>query len=323
MKDLLRERGYRWDAERRRRRQCVVPKAVAKEESEGSHRDDEMKEFRSSYMLTSLGTYGGKQYLIPRKFETRIMVYCKSKVADAISRWPTYKDAINEDMKKINGYGLPPTYVLEEDPNKWDFFDVYVVGWIWAHTPYEGKTVPRIGHRGKRYSGTSLRIIDRVFQCGGDSTQVLTMNGEAVTDAFMWEAVYASSVYNKRMWEEAWSGTEIWKAFRDGDVFLAFMTQVDCFFIHGTGTDGLDGYHNQSRRYGRRDDACGMFGAARRQRRRTARRKQVGDDRRLVVGHSGDHARSEAVMGNGEIHHRHQKPDPGLQQVRHDSRPLT
>jgi ABC-type glycerol-3-phosphate transport system substrate-binding protein len=204
--------------------------------------DDELKEFRSGYMLTSLGTYGGKQYLIPRKFETRIMVYCKSKVADAISRWRTYKDAINADMKKINGYGLPATYVLDDDPNKWSFFDVYVVGWIWAHTPYDGKTVPRIGHRGKRYSGTSLRIIDRVFQCSGDSTQVLTMKGDPVTDAFMWEAVYAYSVYNKRMWEEAWSGTEIWKAFKDGDVFLAFMTQVDCFFIHGTGTDGLDGY---------------------------------------------------------------------------------
>jgi ABC-type glycerol-3-phosphate transport system substrate-binding protein len=204
--------------------------------------EDELKEFRSNYLLTSLGTYGDKQYLIPRKFETRIMVYCKSKVADAVSRWPTFKEAINEDMKKINGYGLPPTYVIEDDPNKWDFFDVYVVGWIWAHTPYDGRTVPRIGHRGKRYSGTSLRIIDRVFQCGGDSTQVLTMNGNAVTDAFMWEAVYASSVYNKRMWEEAWSGTEIWKGFRDGDVFLAFMTQVDCFFIHGTGSDGLDGY---------------------------------------------------------------------------------
>jgi hypothetical protein len=204
--------------------------------------DDEMQEFRSTFMLTTLGTYDGKQYLIPRKFETRIMVYCKSKVADAVARWRSNKDAISADMKKINGYGLPATYSLEDDPNKWDFFDVYVVGWIWAHTPYDGKTMPRIGHRGKKYSGTSLRIVDRVYQCGGDSSQVLTMNGDAVVDAFMWEAVYASAVYNKRMWEEAWSGTEIWKAFREGDVFLAFMTQIDCFFIHGTGQDGLDGY---------------------------------------------------------------------------------
>ncbi len=205
---------------------------------------DEIKNFRAKYMLTSLGTYDDKQYLVPRKFETRIMVYCKSKVADAISRWANFKDAIDADMKKINGYGLPSTYVLEEDPNKWDFFDVYVVGWIWAHTPYDGKILPRIGHRGKRYSGTSLRIIDRVFQCNGDSSQVLSMKGNAVADAFMWEAAYATSVYNKRMWEESWGGMEIWKAFKEGEVFCAFMTQVDCFFIHGTGQDGLDGFLN-------------------------------------------------------------------------------
>jgi len=202
----------------------------------------QINEFKSTYLLTSMGMYDGKYYLIPRKFETRIMVYSKSKVADAILRWPSNKDAINEDLKKVNGYGLPATFVFEDDPNKWDFFDVYVAGWIWAHTPYEGKTYPRIAHRGKRYSGTALRIIDRVFECGGDSNQVINMKGDAVYDAFMWEAFYALSVYNKKMWEEQWSGTEIWKGFRDGDVFLAFMTQIDCFFLHGTGQDGLDGY---------------------------------------------------------------------------------
>jgi hypothetical protein len=205
-------------------------------------RPEELKEFKSTYFLTSLGSIDNKQYCIPRKFETRIMVYCKSKVTDALARFKNCRDAIDADLKKINRYGLPSTYVLEDDPNKWSFFDVYVVGWIWAHTPYDDRIEPRIGHRGKRYSGTSQRIIDRVFQCGGDSSQVLSMNGDAVTDAFMWEAVYASSVYNKRMWEEAWSGADIWKAFKSGDVFLAFMTQLDCFFLHGTGQDGLDGF---------------------------------------------------------------------------------
>ena len=204
--------------------------------------DKEMQDFRSTYLLTSLGTYAGKQYLVPRKFETRLMVYCKSRVADAVSRWRNCKEAIDVDMRKINGYGLPATYNLQDDPNKWDFFDVYVVGWIWAHTSYDGKMAGRIGHRAKRYSGTSLRIVDRVYQCGGDSVAALSMKGDAVADAFMWEAVYASSVYNKRMIDEAWSGSDIWGAFRDGDVFLAFMTQIDCFFLHGTGQDGLDGY---------------------------------------------------------------------------------
>jgi len=204
--------------------------------------EEELKEFRQTFLLTSLGESSGKQYLIPRKYETRIMVYCKSKVADALAVWRTYRDSVSNELRKMNGYGLPATYILEDDPNKWDFYDVYVVGWIWAHTPYNGKFKGRIAHRGKRYSGTSQRIIDRIFECKGDSSQVLTMKGDAVTDALTWEAMYAVSVYNKRMWEEAWSGTDIWKGFRDGEVFLAFMTQLDCFFIHGTGQDGLDGY---------------------------------------------------------------------------------
>ncbi|MBD3421044.1 MAG: extracellular solute-binding protein [Chitinivibrionales bacterium] len=203
----------------------------------------ELDEFKSSYMLTSLGQANGKQYYVPRKFETRIMVFCKSKVDDALATWRHYKDTIGAAMKSINGYGLPANYLLEKDPNTWDYFDLFVLGWIWSRTPYGGAIEPRIAHRGKRYSGTSLRIVDRIFQCNGDSANVLRMRGDAVVDALHWEAVYAAAdIYNRRMWEEGWSGVGVWEGFRQGRVFLSFMTQLDCFFIHGTGRDGLDGY---------------------------------------------------------------------------------
>lgn len=205
--------------------------------------ESEMEQFRSTYMLTSLGSQGGSTYFIPRKFETRLMVYSKSKVADAVSRWHGYRDSVDMALRKYNGQGLPATYALEDDPNQWDFFDVFFVGYLWAHTNYDGRFSGRIAHRGKRYSGTALRIVDRVFECGGDSTAVLTMRGDAVVDAFAWEAAYASSgVYNPKMWEQEWSGTGVWGGFKSGDVFLSFMTQLDCFFIHGTGRDGLDGF---------------------------------------------------------------------------------
>lgn len=205
--------------------------------------EEEMKEFNENYMLTSLGKIDNKQYYIPRKFETRLMVYLKSKVFDAVSVWRKHRKAINEELKKYNNFGLPAIYVLEEDPNQWDYFDIFVIGWIWAHTSYEGRLSPKIAHRGKRYSGTSHRIIDRVFQCSGTEDEVIAMRGDAVADAFYWEAVYAASgVYNPKMWEECWSGSGVWKGFRDGEVFLSFMTQLDCFFIHGTGREGLKGY---------------------------------------------------------------------------------
>ncbi|MBD3344991.1 MAG: extracellular solute-binding protein [Chitinivibrionales bacterium] len=204
---------------------------------------DEIKEYTDTYLLTSLSKYGEEYYFVPRKFETRIMVFRKSRVADALAVWRDHKDSIDAALKKINGYGLPAAYHFENDPNKWDFFDIFTCGWVWAHTSYGGKKMPRIAHRGKLYSGTSLRIVDRIFQCGGDSTAVLTMKGDAVADAVHWEAVYAAGgIYNKKMWEEQWSGGGVWKGFESGEVFLAFMTQLDCFFIHGTGQDNLHGY---------------------------------------------------------------------------------
>lgn len=203
----------------------------------------ELDEFSDTYLLTTLGKSDGKFWYVPRKFETRIMVYRKSKVADAVEVWRDYRDGLSVELAKVNDRGLPSTYLLEDDPNKWDYFDILMIGWIWSHREYAGGRRPRVAHRGKRYSGTSLRVIDRVYQLGGDSSDVVSMKGEAVTDAFFWEAVYAGlQIYNPRMWKEGWSGTGVWEGFRDDDVFLAFMTQLDCFFLHGTGRDGLSGY---------------------------------------------------------------------------------
>jgi hypothetical protein len=203
----------------------------------------DLQDLGNTFLLTTLGQNGGRQYLIPRKFETRVMVYRKSKVADAVATWRTFKDSLDAVLKLVNGRGLPATYTLEENPNDWDYYDVFVAGWVWAHTPYDGKTMARVANRGKRYSGTGLTVVDRVFQCNGDSTNVLRMEGDPVVDAYMWESLYAAcGVYNKRMWEEEWSGTDIWKGYGTGDVFLSFMTQLDCFFIHGTGRDSLQGY---------------------------------------------------------------------------------
>jgi ABC-type glycerol-3-phosphate transport system substrate-binding protein len=200
-------------------------------------------DFKNEYLLTNLGEVNGKLYFIPRKFETRIMVYCKSKVIEAQGVWRKYKDEISADLKRMNGGGLPADFYLEDDPNEWDYFDFFVVGWIWSHTQYDGRAVGRIGLRGKRYSGTWLGIVDRVFQLGGDSSAVLSMTGDAVVDAFHWESIYAASgVYNPEMWKKGWGGADIWRGFASGEVFLSFMTQLDCFFLHGTGRDNITGY---------------------------------------------------------------------------------
>jgi len=203
----------------------------------------ELERFKNDYLMTSAGALGGRPCLVPRKFETRIMVYCKSKVADAVQRWHEHRKAADSALVRLNGYGLPVTYELEDDPELWDYFDVYMAGWVWAHTMYDGTVGPRVGLRGRRYSGTTQRLYDRIYQLGGDTASITGMEGDAVVDALYWEALYtALGIYNDKMWTERWSGSDVWKAFGTGDVFLSFMTQLDCFFIHGTGSDNLMGY---------------------------------------------------------------------------------
>ena len=199
--------------------------------------------FFDTYILTRFGEKKGYQFFLPRKYETRIMVYRKSKVADAVKKWGVYRDTINALLKSINGYGLPRAYGLEDNPELWNYFDIFVAGFTWSQLIYNDKKIPRVAHRGKRYSGTALRVIDRVYQCQGDSLATLRMDGDPVIDAFEWEAVYAyANIYNKRMVKEEWSGKDIWKGFATEDVFLSFMTQIDCFYLFGTGSDGLTGY---------------------------------------------------------------------------------
>jgi len=72
---------------------------------------------------------------------------------------------------------------------------------------------------------------------------MLSMYGDPVFDAFEWEAVYAyANIYKSRMIRDRWSGSDIWRRFETKDVFLSFMTQIDCFYLFGTGSDGLVGY---------------------------------------------------------------------------------
>ena len=206
---------------------------------------EELDQLKSQYdpMAVKLGTINGKVYYIPRKLETRMMVYLKSKVDEAVKGWKKFESKINEVLKKDNGYGLPAGFKLESDPNLWDYYDIFVVAYYWAHTPYYGIKMPRMAHRGKKYGGTVVGLCDRVYQMGGNATDFIKMDTEPVIDMFVWEAVYKKNkLYNPGMWQDPWSGGGIWNAMKDGKVFLAMMHQIDCFFIHGGTHPQMQGY---------------------------------------------------------------------------------
>jgi len=204
-----------------------------------------MKDLAEYHQLPNgLGFIDDAPYYIPRKLETRIFFYLKSKVADAVSKYESHKERIDRELKKENGFGLPDAYTLEDDPNKWDFYDLYVVGSIWANESYNDITMGRIAHRGARYGGTALFFVDRALQLGATADNIMNVKGEALAETFLWEDVFTrNGLYNIGIWQDSWEGSDIYNAIKDGKVFCAWMQQIDCFNLHGWEEDpGMPGY---------------------------------------------------------------------------------
>ncbi len=195
-------------------------------------------------LATGLGFIDSHPYYIPRKLETRILFYRKSMVADAVKKFDGHRPKINSELKKYNKYGLPAGYALEEDPNKWDFFDLYVVGAIWARENYNDVTIGRLAHRGARYGGTSLFLMDRALQLGASQEDILRLTADKVNDMFLWErALVRAGAYNPGMWQDPWKGSNIYNGIKDGKVFCAYLQQIDCFNVHGWEEDpGMPSY---------------------------------------------------------------------------------
>ncbi len=185
-------------------------------------------------LASGLGFFDGKPYYIPRKLETRVMFYRKSKVADAVTKFEKHRTRIDQELKTQNGFGIPAGYVLEEDPALWDFYDLYIIGSIWANEEYNGIKMARMAHRGARYGGTALFLIDRALQLGASANDILRITEDKVAEMFLWERVLVKNgIYNQGMWQDPWKGANIYNAVKDGKVFLAYFQQIDAFLVHG------------------------------------------------------------------------------------------
>jgi ABC-type glycerol-3-phosphate transport system substrate-binding protein len=190
-----------------------------------------------------VGTIDGRTYYIPRKLETYLLFFLKSKVEDARDNWEKDRDKIDAILKQVNHYGLPAGYDLETDPSRWDYYDLLVLSYFWANKPYNDITIPRVAHRGKRYAGTVNELVTRIFQLGGDEQDILAMDSDPVADLFLWESFFVrNNLYHSGMWEQAWSGGDVWRAISSGEVFLCFLHQIDLFFVHGGSDPTMTGY---------------------------------------------------------------------------------
>ncbi len=206
----------------------------------------QLKEDLSDYTGISieLCTFNNTTYYIPRKLETNTLLYLISKVNDAVNNYKMFIPEINDIFEIENGYGLPYEYTLETNPNEWDWYDLAVVAFYWAKTNEEnGILSPKVAHRGKLYSGTVTELATKIYQSGGDSSDLLLADTAHVYNTFAWEAFWCkNNLYNPLMWKEQWSGSGIWNAMSRGEVYMAFMHQLDAFFIHGVTESGMEGY---------------------------------------------------------------------------------
>ena len=209
--------------------------------TDSSKLEKDLKEYLPEAL--KVGTIDDKIYYIPRKLETYLMFFLKSKVQDALNNWEKNRTRIDSILKQVNNYGLPKGYQLESDPQDWDYYDLVVLSYFWANHPYQGLTLARMAHRGKRYAGTVNELITRIYQLGGDKEDVLSMTTDPVIDCFQWESFFIqNNLYHPGMWEQAFSGGNIWKAISQGEVFLCFLHQIDLFFVHGGSDPTMSGY---------------------------------------------------------------------------------
>lgn len=191
---------------------------------------------------------GNKLFFLPRKLETRMMIYRKRKVDDAVKYWRKFETEITDILKKENGHGLPVNFNLEPDADQWDYYDLFVAGYYWANSEDNSTKTGRIAHRSKDYEGTVLGLIDRALQLGSSVEDIRDMYkySEGIVDMFQWEAIFRKyNLYSEGMWEEdGWSGSDIYQGFDTGSVYLAWMHQLDFLLICRSEQTGVKEYRD-------------------------------------------------------------------------------
>src|SRR5512133_1962177 len=194
---------------------------------------EELRFFNDNFLLGSFGMVSNRPTLIPRSFETPVLVYSKSKVADALKAWAANKEIIAQNLKTYNGFGLPTGYNLEDDPSNWDMYDIAVIGLLWTKGENGGS---RFAHVSRKNTDLFSFIEGGVYRSGGDSLAVIGCRGDALYDFLHWESVLSrSGVYNHKMWDKGWGRDELMDAYVNGELYCMILTLGDCFRLHGTG----------------------------------------------------------------------------------------
>jgi ABC-type glycerol-3-phosphate transport system substrate-binding protein len=203
----------------------------------------DLAEARKEFFLTDLGIVNGRTYFLPRYVETPVLVFLKSKVAEAAQYWEIRRDDINRALARYNGRGLPRGYTFEKDPSQWDWFDLFVAGWYWNSKEVQGQRRGRMAMGPLGSPSAPEALMDACFLTGVSSDGLLAMSDAGVADMFQWQSALArEGILNPALIKERWGDEQVRDGFRSGELYLSAVPQGEAFQIHGTGSADLPGY---------------------------------------------------------------------------------
>ena len=196
------------------------------------------------YKFSDIGRIKGIYYYLPHRIEVPVLFYLKSKARDAIKKFDDYEVEINSVLKTMNGFGLPKNYVLEENSNEWDLYDIFVLGYIWKkeNNPKDENGYV-LAREMNNYSNLNM-LCYNALALGATWDNIVNMSGDEVEEVFLWEMVMGNhKIFNSLSYGKNVSNADVYKAFGNGDAFMAYFSQKDCFnILEGTDESSMIPY---------------------------------------------------------------------------------
>jgi hypothetical protein len=178
----------------------------------------------------------GRQAFLPGMALVDVLVFRVSRVRDAVRHWSVLRPQIDAALREANGRGLPPNYQLELEPELWDGFDRFVIGYFWAHRRYGGKPARgRVAHRTGEDLDGAVDIVEGLYRAGVDDKTLTQTAAPAVRDYFAWEQLYRKhGLFPPEMLgDHPLDDDTLIDRLRRGEIFLASVDTMQAFTLHG------------------------------------------------------------------------------------------
>jgi hypothetical protein len=178
----------------------------------------------------------GKQQFLPSHALVDVLVFRISRVRDAVRHWSLLRNDIDAALRAANGRGLPPNYKLELEPEQWDGFDRFVIGYYWARRRYGQKPAQgRVAHRNGESLDGAIDIVEGLYRAGVNDETLAKPDAAPVRDYFSWERLYrqhglfAPSMLAQKPLDDA----ALMDGLKSGELFLATVDTMQAFTLHG------------------------------------------------------------------------------------------